>query len=415
VTVAGEVAAHAGRAPDLPAVEHGGQRLTYAGLAARAAGCAATLRNRGVRGSVAVAASAPIDVLVAVLGAQLASVTAVLLDARWPDAVRSAALDGAGSEAVLEDGDAALRAVATPPRGAPDEARWVVFTSGSAGAPKPILRRRRSWLDSFGHVSRVFGVGARERVLLPGPLSSSLFLFGAMHTLWAGGCCVMGNQLAGATVAHCVPSMLPGLLGVPLALCGGAELPAPLAARAAAAGTRVVEYYGATELSFVAWREAGAGRGLRPFPGVEVEVRRGGQIWVRSPYLAEGPLRRDDRGFATVGDVGAIDATGGLTVVGRADGLILTGGVSVVPEDVERALRALPGVADAVVVGVPHPRLGAIVCAAVEGSIDAAALRRLTRDRLGAAARPRRLLIVERLPRTVSGKPARAVVRELLS
>jgi acyl-CoA synthetase (AMP-forming)/AMP-acid ligase II len=49
------------------------------------------------------------------------------------------------------------------------------------------------------------------------------------------------------------------------------------------------------------------------------------------------------------------------------------------------------------------PRLGAIVCAAVEGSIDAAALRRLTRDRLGAAARPRRLLIVERLPRTVSG------------
>jgi long-chain acyl-CoA synthetase len=271
-------------------------------------------------------------------------------------------------------------------------------------------------VSSFEAVSRLTGIDAGARVLLPGPLTSSLFLFGAMHALWAGAGCVFGDDPEGASVAHCVPSMLPRLLGVPLAICGGAALPAALLSKAAARGTTVIEYYGATELSFVAWRAPGGD--LMPFPGVEIEVRDGGEIWVRSPYLADAPLERDGRGFATVGDVGHLHAAGALTVEGRGDGLILTGGASVVPEEVERVLRGVPGVADAVVVGTPHPRLGAIVSAVVEPSpgtrVELSALRRAARAHLVAAARPRRWYAVEHLPRTATGKPARGELRASL-
>ena len=99
----------------------------------------------------------------------------------------------------------------------------------------------------------------------------------------------------------------------------GDRLPRDLADRARATGAQVSHYYGAAELSFVAWGTSEAD--LRPFPGAEVQVR-GGVVWVRSPYLslgydgAEGPFTVDADGFATVGDRGSLDG-GILTVAGR--------------------------------------------------------------------------------------------------
>jgi long-chain acyl-CoA synthetase len=416
VTVAGEVLGHARRGPGRLAAVDADERVTYGELAARVSGCAAAIAGHGGAGPTGVVLGRPVDLIVALLGVQLAGGTPILIDPHWPAGVRRAALGETGAKMVLEGGDAALQASAPPPDDAPDDARWMVFTSGSSATPRPVLRSRRSWLSSFEAVSSLTGIDAGARVLLPGSLTSSLFLFGAMHALWAGACCLFGDDPEGASVAHCVPSMLPRLLGVPLAICGGAALTDRLLSQAAARGTTVIEYYGATELSFVAWRAAGGC--LRPFPGVDIEVRDGDEIWVRSPYLADSPLERDERGFATVGDLGHLDAGGALTVDGRGDGLILTGGASVVPEEVERVLRGVPGVADAVVVGIPHPRLGAIVSAVVEPSpgtrVELNALRRAVRAHLVAAARPRRWYALEQLPRTASGKPARAQLRASL-
>jgi long-chain acyl-CoA synthetase len=168
---------------------------------------------------------------------------------------------------------------------------------------------------------------------------------------------------------------------------------------------------------------------MRAFPGTEIEVRGHdglpggtgpGQVWVRSRYLSdgylggvEGPLVMDGQGFATVGDVGTWSPDGHLTILGRGDGLILTGGVSVLPEDVEAALRGAPGVGGLVIVATPHARLGQVVTAVIEPSDSPprlAELRARAEALLAPAQRPRRWWLTPRLPRTASGKLARGVV-----
>jgi long-chain acyl-CoA synthetase len=228
-------------------------------------------------------------------------------------------------------------------------------------------------------------------------------------------------------VVHLVPAQLGALLGSELDLRGrtavvaGAAVPTELVGRAADRGLEVLSYYGAAELSFVAMGRAGAP--LRPFPWVDVEVRAG-VVWVRSPYqglryvgVASGTWQTDPSGWATVGDRGAVDASGGLVVLGRGDTAVTTGGTTVLVEDVEGALRRLPGVADVVVVGTPHPALGEVVTAVVvaEPGGDVGVWRSAVAAALAPAARPRRWYLVPVLPRTTSGKAARAVLRQGLA
>nr|WP_281353593.1 hypothetical protein [Phytoactinopolyspora mesophila] len=102
---------------------------------------------------------------------------------------------------------------------------------------------------------------------------------------------------------------------------------------------------------------------------------------------------------------------------GRGDGAVVTGGATVVPEDVEAVLGGVPGVRDVVVVGTPHHWLGSVVTAVIETAgppvrrkiLEAAARRELT-----PAQRPRRWYEADRLPRTPAGKPARAIIAEAL-
>jgi long-chain acyl-CoA synthetase len=350
----------------------------------------------------------PAGTLVTVLAAAAAGAAAVVVDPQWTPRQRAEAVRLALS------------------RNTPD-ANWIGFTSGSAGRPRPIARTARSWARSFPIVSDRTGIGPGRRVGICGPLASSLFLFGALHAMWAGAEVVLSGRWEPATlppvdVLHCVPAMLADVVRMPrppgLVVCGGAALPPRVRAAAEQRGTTVREYYGATELSFVAWRQDD-GR-LTAFPGVTVRVRDG-EIWARSPYLSlgyaadvTGPLRWDDEGFATVGDLGTLDATGALTVLGRGDGTIRSGGAPVLAGDVEAALHTVAGVGDVVVLGTPHTRLGAVVTAVVEPAAGAPArladLRAAARRHLSPAQRPRHWYIVERLPRTASGKPARAAV-----
>ena len=100
---------------------------------------------------------------------------------------------------------------------------------------------------------------------------------------------------------------------------------------------------------------------------------RDGTVWVRSPYLSTGypagrggPLRWDEEGSATVGDLADSDPGGGLLIRGRGDSAVTTGGATVLAEDVERALASLPQVSEVAVVGVPHATLGEILTAVIE-------------------------------------------------
>jgi acyl-CoA synthetase (AMP-forming)/AMP-acid ligase II len=327
----------------------------------------------------------------------------------------------------------------------PTDAAWATLTSGSSGTPRIVLRTAASWAESFPAVSALLAdpaVPDAERVFaLPAPPSSSLTLFSLAHALGGGPRPVLPGQdggFADATSFHGTPQALRALLDgggpsrVRTALVGGSHLDENLRADAESRGIRVISYYGAAELSFVAVDD---GSGLRPFPGVDIDVRDG-ELWVRSPYVAlgylgaGGPLRTDGE-WATVGDLAEFDlglnlgtsvdiGTRTLRLRGRADGAILTASATVIPEEVEAELRRLPAIADAVVFGLPAGNVGALVAAMVEpapGSpaITAGELRGSTSSRLGPAHRPR-IWFTGELPRNASGKPARAeIVRRALA
>ncbi|MFD7025359.1 class I adenylate-forming enzyme family protein [Promicromonospora sukumoe] len=362
-----------------------------------------TARIRVLRG-------APDELLDSIRSVRDAGDVPLVGDDRWPAAQWSAVRDLTAGAPV------------------PDGAAWAALTSGTSGTPRVVLRTAASWERSFAAVSVLFSGaagldGAQQQVLLPAPPASSLTLFSLAHALGGGPRPVFpgGPGADEATFFHGTPHALRALLDagaasrLRTALVGGSQLDARLRADAESRGIRVVAYYGAAELSFVAVDE---GHGLRAFPGVETEVRDGA-LWVRSPYAAlgylgePGPLRTDGA-WSTVGDLATLDDDGALTVRGRADAAILTASATVIPDEVEAGLRTLPGVADAVVFGLPTPRVGALVAAMVEPADGAppptaGRLRSLAETRFAPAHRPR-VWFAGRLPRTASGKPARAEV-----
>ncbi|WP_434811963.1 AMP-binding protein [Microbacterium sp. bgisy189] len=307
----------------------------------------------------------------------------------------------------------AVAAVSQVPAGS--MAAWAALTSGSSAHPRIVLRSEASWAESFDTVAELLDAGADDAVLLPAPPAASLTLFSLAHALGGGPRPVLaGEPDAEVTCLHGTPNALREVLdrGVPprlrTALIGGSRLDAMLRERAEAAGIRLVAYYGAAELSFVA---VDRGDGLVPFPGVDLEIRDG-VVWVRSPFVADGyagaagPLRRDGA-WATVGDRGEL-VDGRLHLHGRTDGAILSASATIMPDEVEEALRTIPGVRDAIVFARPHPRIGALLAAFVEFDGEPVANLAAAAAQLLAPAHRPRLWFSGALPRTASGKPARA-------
>ena len=291
-------------------------------------------------------------------------------------------------------------------------------TSGTSGRPRTIVRSTGSWTQSFPALSELTGTTEDSRVWVPGPMTATMNLCAAVHSRWAGARLV--DDLADATHTHLTPTALRHLLASGADLTGrhvvvaGDRIDAATRDRVHAAGGRLSHYYGAAELSFVAWGEHADA--LRPFPGVEVQARDG-ELWVRSPFVSEGYLEPDlelrtDDGWATVGDRGEV-ADGLVHVHGREGG-ITTAGATVNVADIERVLRPLAA-GDLVVVGLPHPDLGEIVAAAVTDAGDVHRLPALAREVLTAAQRPRRWVHLDALPLTGNDKVARPAVRRALT
>lgn len=192
-------------------------------------------------------------------------------------------------------------------------------------------------------------------------------------------------------------------------LLGGGPAPQPVLDAAADAGIAVVRSYGMSETA------GGCVYDGVPLDGVRVRVQDDGRIVIGGPTLAKGyrnPVDPDpfaEPGWFCTEDVGALDERGVLTVLGRADDAISTGGLTVLPQPVEAALSSHPAVGDCAVFGVADDRLGQRVVAAIvvrDGypapTLDA--LRDQVTRTLAATAAPRELHIVDVLPRRGIGK-----------
>jgi malonyl-CoA/methylmalonyl-CoA synthetase len=121
-------------------------------------------------------------------------------------------------------------------------------------------------------------------------------------------------------------------------------------------------------------------------------------------------------GYFRTGDMGTLSEDGYLTIAGRSKDLIITGGYNVYPKEVELALDELPGVQESAVVGVPHPDFGeavtAVVVAAAGARCEEAELIAALKARLANFKVPKRVYVVQELPRNAMGKVQKNVLRD---
>ncbi|MFN6961569.1 MAG: class I adenylate-forming enzyme family protein, partial [Rhodocyclaceae bacterium] len=226
--------------------------------------------------------------------------------------------------------------------------------------------------------------------------------------------------LADRRITHIslVPAMLAKLLdravspapSLRCVLVGGAAAAPALIDRARAAGWPIRLSYGMTETCATLLVDG------RPLPGVKVRLAAAGTLEVSSPARMAGYLGEADVGeWITTHDRAVIDADGQVVILGRADEMLITGGVKVHPFEVEARLSACPGVREAGVTGLADPVWGEIVACAYEGEAPPEAVERWCRQTLASARRPRRFLRVASLPRLSSGKLDRHALRRLWS
>ncbi len=193
-------------------------------------------------------------------------------------------------------------------------------------------------------------------------------------------------------------------------------------------GHAILERYGMTETSmntsnpYVGARKAGTVG--KPLPDVEVRINAQGVIEIKGPNVFKGYWRNPQKtaedftvdGWFITGDVGSFDKQGYLTISGRAKDLIITGGYNVYPKEVEMLIDAQPGVLESAVIGVPHPDFGegvtAVVVVKPGANLDPASLLASIRPHLAAFKQPKRIVIVDQLPRNTMGKVQKNVLRE---
>lgn len=393
--------------------------------------------------------------LAAALGALRTGVVPVLLHATLLPEEVGALLDDADPQLVVRD----ERDLATLLDGPEHDlapvplARPMHYTSGTSGVPKGVWS---GVLDEgeaqamFDDEADLWGFGAGDVHLTCSPLSHSVAVRFSASALLRGGAVVLLERFDAATVAAAVdehrpttafmvPAHLHRLLradhqapsGDSRALTdltsfrrlvhAGAPCPEPLKRRAIDAFPpgSVWEFYGSTEGQFTVcspeeWLERPGTVG-RARPGRRLEVDATGQVWCHAPPFARFEYWGDPaktaaawRGDAfTAGDVGRLDPAGYLSLDGRRDDLVITGGVNVYPAEVERVLADVPGVQEVAVFGLPDEEWGQRVCAAVVGPVESGAVMQHARTTLAAHKRPKQVFVVDELPRTTTGKVRR--------
>lgn len=299
----------------------------------------------------------------------------------------------------------------------------LIRTSGSAGVPKDVVLSQAAVLASAS--ATLHRLGGPGQWLLGLPVSGVGGLQVLVRSILAdlepielsahdGLESALSAFSAARRYASVVPTQLyrwassgelAVLAGFDAVLVGGAAIDPDLLDEARSVGVRVVRTYGMTETA------GGCVYDGVPLGGVELRIDADGQILLRGPMLFDGYVGRPHppgSWFATA-DRGEIGADGRLRVLGRLDDVVVSGGVNVSLVAVERAIRKLPDVVEAVVVGVPDPEWGTRVVAAVVAAPGSEVTLELVRDGVAADGltrswAPRQLLLLPELPVGATGK-----------
>jgi long-chain acyl-CoA synthetase len=327
------------------------------------------------------------------------------------------------------------------------------FTSGSSGVPKQFGRSHRSWIKSFEAGLTDFPLTGQETAVIAGPIHHSLFLYGAAFALYTGQKLILLEKFrphhvtqtlkeTPSFVMYAVPTMLESLLktndleGDGIVFLSGAGWTAERKHQwiTQYPDAALYEFYGASELSFVSYmtpedyhyKPSSSGR---PSTGVAIEIRRGSQVlpagetgtvYVKSPMLFSGyakggsyEINIEEDGFYTVSDAGYMDGDGYLYIVGREQFMIISGGLNVYPEEVERVILKHKDVKEAAVTSIPDVHTGERIVCLYSGSIDRSILKAYTKSHLSIERVPRNWDCVDALPHTTNGKIDRSELKKI--
>lgn len=379
-------------------------------------------------------------------------------EALTPHGPRLLTLDGSGRGS-FTDALAGLAEDHVPVPRAADDLAAILYTSGTTGRSKGAMLTHANLLSNAEVLVRAWGVTEADVLLHALPIFHTHGLFVATNTLLlAGGAMIflprfdpaeVTRLLPRATMMMGVPTFYTRLLdhpgftrdvveGMRLFISGSAPLLAEThRAFEARTGHRILERYGMTETNMSTSNplvgERRAGTVGPPLEGVELRIMGDGgaevapddvgMIEVRGPNVFRGYWRmpkktaeelRPDGWFIT-GDLGTRDANGYVTIVGRGKDLIISGGLNVYPKEVELLIDELPGVVESAVIGVPHPDFGEAVVAVVAADAAApaseATVTRALAGRLARFKQPKRVIVVDALPRNAMGKVQKAALR----
>jgi long-chain acyl-CoA synthetase len=341
----------------------------------------------------------------------------------------------------------------------------VLYTSGSTGRPKGALLSHAATAWANRSWAAMMGLTPDDRVLGVLPFPHSYGLNGALLAPLISGAAVVvverfsPEAVVGAlsrhrvTILPAVATMFSRMLASPaldqadfgsirFALSGAAPCPWDLVQEwRRRTGVRILRGFGMTELfrpiSYTADDPRDVPEAIgRVLPGVEARVVDDGdvplapgeigELWLKTPGAMDGYLHAEEEtravvvdGWFRTGDLATLSPDGFVRIVGRKKDMILRGGYSVYPQEVEAVLLAHPDVLDAAVVGMPHGDLGEEVAAFVslgegaETSLEA--LSAWCRGRLAPYKCPRHIEVRNALPRGPTGKILKARLRADLS
>lgn len=458
------LAQRAARTPRSPALLYDGQTLDWAETARRAGVRAAWLARHGIRRGDTVALTPGPDALENALWIHAVPwCGAVLfpLPRSLPPERRAAAVDRFNAALHLELADApdikAQHDALAPAEVDPGDPATLLLTSGSSGAPRGVPMSSRQHRASVAAVGQRLSLGAEDRWLAclpPEHIGGLSILFRAVLT---GAVVHLLDRFDAGQVARIldrepvhwmslVPTQLADLLAIrerPFqrrlrgVLVGGAAARPELLAKAWTLNLPALPTWGMTEAGSqlaTAVPESAAridwarqpGRVGPALPGVEIRLIADQRLQVRGPMLFSGYAgQADDRGrsgpdadgWFTTGDRGRLDEHGNLVVLGRADRVLVSGGVNVSLDAVEQCLLESKRVVDVALIARPDARWGQVPVALVvlAPAQSPEALRAWCREHLTPAERPAQLVAVERIPRGPAGKPLHEQIAGLLA
>src|SRR6202045_3714479 len=366
--------------------------------------------------------------------------------------------DGKGS--LTDAAEKARSEFETVPR-ADDDLAAILYTSGTTGRSKGAMLTHDNLASNSLSLIDYWRFTNKDVLIHALPIYHTHGLFVASNvTLFARASMIFLAKfdpeliirlMARATVLRGVPTFYTRLLQSPalshestkhmrLFISGSAPLLADTHREwAARTGHAVLERYGMTETNmntsnpYNGERVPGAvGHAL---PGVSLRVTEPetgkvlapetiGMIEVKGPNVFKGYWRmpektkaefRDD-GFFITGDLGKIDANGYVQILGRGKDLVISGGFNVYPKEIESEIDAMPGVIESAVIGVPHADFGEGVTAVVvcdkNAKVDEASVLHALDGRLAKFKMPKRVFVVDELPRNAMGKVQKNILRE---